>query len=165
MARKVVKLNALGGAIASVARAEIEKGKARTNKTLRGLVVKFWGNTINTTPLGIGKRRGRARGSWIVGESVTSETGTPNKKKNGERYVAERLPKKLLGKKVFLFSSNPYINVLEFGGYPDPVKKGTFVKGKGFEIRSANGFSRQAPKGMARINGFNLRVAIRTAFK
>lgn len=163
---QVVKLNALGGAIANVARQGVEEGKARTNKKLRGLVVKHWGNVINITPLGIGDRRGRARGDWIVAEAVTGQKGTPNKKKNGERYVSRKLPKKLLGKKVFLFSSNPYINMLEFGGYIKNPKNGTYnPRTRRFEIRSANGFSRQAPKGMARINNFNLRVGIRKAFK
>lgn len=43
----------------------------------------------------------------------------------------------------------PYIRKLEYGGYPDPVKKGSWdKKKKTYVIKTVGGFSRQAPKGM-----------------
>lgn len=63
---------------------------------------------------------------------------------------------------IVLFNNQPYAEVLEFGGYPNPPKKGSWVKsgfsrvGKGgkvhksggYEIRSSGGFSKQAPRGI-----------------
>lgn len=50
---------------------------------------------------------------------------------------------------VWITSNLVYVPVLEFGGYPDPVKRGTFDKKLGrYVIKSAGGFSKQAPHGM-----------------
>jgi len=69
----------------------------------------------------------------------------------------------------FLSNPTPYAPVIEDGGYPSPVKRGTRVRNKlrrsrrrslakkgllppdqeaDYEIRSAGGFSKQAPQGM-----------------
>ena len=54
----------------------------------------------------------------------------------------------------------PYIAVLEYGGYPDPPKKGTHLtskqskdgkSGPGYFKFSQNGYSAKAPNGMVRI--------------
>lgn len=49
---------------------------------------------------------------------------------------------------IYIENNLPYINTLEYGGYPDPVKKGTYEKGTGYVIKSRGGFSKQAPHGM-----------------
>ncbi|WP_151961772.1 hypothetical protein [Acinetobacter bereziniae] len=53
-----------------------------------------------------------------------------------------------LGDKAYIQNNTPYGDVIEYGGYPDPVQKGTWVKGKGYIKKSAGGFSRQAPNGV-----------------
>lgn len=53
-----------------------------------------------------------------------------------------------LGDKAYIQNNTPYGDVIEYGGYPDPVKKGSWVKGKGYIKKSAGGFSRQAPNGV-----------------
>jgi hypothetical protein len=104
---------------------------------------------------------GRARASWNV------SVGTPN---GDYPDVFRRTYKPLTATQgsaraalrglgpyevVWITSGLPYIRVLEYGLYPKPPRLGTLVKNrKGqrhFEIRSAGGFSKQAPQGMVRI--------------
>ena len=57
----------------------------------------------------------------------------------------------VLGKTSCLANGLPYGPILEYGGYPNPPKKGSYVKGSGYVIKSVGGFSRQAPQGMVRV--------------
>lgn len=51
--------------------------------------------------------------------------------------------------KIIIFNNLPYAGVLEEGGYPKNPKRGSWnPKTKQYEIRSAGGFSKQAPKGI-----------------
>lgn len=50
--------------------------------------------------------------------------------------------------KVYIQNNTPYGTALENGGYPNPVKKGSWVKGVGYVKKSAGGFSKQAPLGI-----------------
>jgi hypothetical protein len=53
---------------------------------------------------------------------------------------------------IFMTNNLPYIGVLEYGGFPNPPKVGSRVKGKKFgSIKSVGGYSYQAPKGMVRV--------------
>ena len=53
-----------------------------------------------------------------------------------------------LGDTAYIQNNTPYGDVIEYGGYPDPVKNGSWVKGKGYIKKSSGGFSRQAPNGV-----------------
>lgn len=77
--------------------------------------------------------------------------------KNGQGDVfaanAMKIASFELGDIAFIQNNSKQAIVIEFGGYPNPVKKGTWVKGKGkskgyYKILSVNGFSRQAPQGV-----------------
>ena len=98
---------------------------------------------------------GRFRGSW------TSTSSRPSRITNA-RWRTDRaikseaiakLTKAIEKQTTFYIVNNlPYANVLEYGLYPKNVKKGTKNrKTKRFEIRTVNGFSRQAPAGMVRV--------------
>ena len=63
------------------------------------------------------------------------------------------MPKSILGKRLFFTNNLPYINKLEYGGYPNPPKN---VTGK-----TAGGFSLQAPIGWVRKELKKMRKAIR----
>lgn len=64
-----------------------------------------------------------------------------------------KLPKNVLGKKIFFTNSTPYINKLEYGGFPSPVKQGSWDKiSESYVKLSANGFSNKAPNGFVRVN-------------
>lgn len=50
---------------------------------------------------------------------------------------------------VWITSALVYVPILEFGGYPDPVQRGTYDRALGrYVVKSAGGFSKQAPQGM-----------------
>lgn len=51
--------------------------------------------------------------------------------------------------KIILFNNVPYAETIEFGGYPNPPKQGSWdKKSHGYVIKSEGGFSKQAPKGV-----------------
>jgi hypothetical protein len=90
---------------------------------------------------------GRARGNWIISESQAQGTSDNT---TGQRYhdVSE-IPITNYNQPAYIENNLPYIRVLEYGGYPNPVKKGTYnKKTKKWEKRSENGFSKKAPQGM-----------------
>lgn len=142
---------------------DIKKNIAAFNggveKTMRGTAIDVFGSVIMMTPAD----EGRARASWVATGSKPSSVITNNSDANGSATVLKMIDKVSSLEKwdAFTLASNlPYIEVLELGGYPDPVKKGTLIK-KGdrkkkiapvYEKRSKSGYSTQAPNGMVRIS-------------
>lgn len=53
-----------------------------------------------------------------------------------------------LGDVAYIQNNQPYAPAIEYGGYPNPPKKGSYVKGHGYVVKSVGGFSRQAPQGV-----------------
>lgn len=166
MGSRTIKPLQLGNALNDIL-AEFDKtSKAKANKGLRVAIVKTWGDIIEDTPIGITGTDGKTRGSWFIGRSVTKKLGRRNKTK-GRTYVRNQTAKiDLLRTKIFLYNNSPNINMLEYGGYVKNPKKGTFNKNtRKFEIRSAGGFSKQAPKGMARKNVLMWRTNLKNSFR
>lgn len=128
-------------------------------KTMRGTGIKVFGSIIDMTPVD----EGRARASWIATGKKPSTKVTTNSDKDGSATKNKMIDTilTLQDYTFFTLTSNlPYITVLEFGGYPDPVKKGTLVK-KGdrkrkiapvYEKFSKSGYSTSAPNGMVRVS-------------
>ena len=103
---------------------------------------------------------GRFRGNWFASGSQPSVKVTNKTDKGGSGTVAA-MQKVVFGLEdwsTFTYTNNlPYANVIEFGGYPDPVKLGTQTgktpEGKPiYEKFSKGGFSKQAPHGVVRRN-------------
>lgn len=109
---------------------------------------------------------GRARASWIVtvgggtpaNRSVPAEGSYAELKSHngavahGTAAAGQALAGLQPGQTVWISSALPYILVLEFGGYPNPPKRGSYdKKTKSWVVKSAGGFSRQAPQGMVRV--------------
>jgi hypothetical protein len=67
------------------------------------------------------------------------------------------------GKITYLSNNLPYIAVLEYGLYPNPSKGGRTIKGVHYGLNTINGYSRQAPAGMVRINMARIQDIIRDA--
>lgn len=62
---------------------------------------------------------------------------------------------------VYVVNARPYAPVVEEGGYPDPVKRGSWDrKRKRFVIKSAGGFSKQARRGMLLVTIMGVRQVI-----
>lgn len=106
---------------------------------------------------------GRFRANWQYGFGVQpgGVLDAEDLSKDGSetaRKIADQVAK---GVGVhFIVNNLPYAEVIEYGKYPDPVEKGTYVKagqtkygitGPGYVQRSADGFSKQAPAGVLRI--------------
>jgi hypothetical protein len=146
-----VKMGGLNKAITKIFIDSRAETLVRANRALRAVVVKNWGDVIKSTPVDTG----RARGNWFLTQnspSSSKESGTQNK---GPAYVFTNTNAAMFGTKWFLTNNLPYILKLEFGGY------GTISPKK----VTAQGFSKQAPAGMVRINTARFPAQIARAFK
>ncbi|URC15386.1 tail protein [Paraglaciecola Antarctic JLT virus 2] len=139
----------------------IAKNRADSNLKVRGIFFDGMSSVIKPTPVD----EGRARNNWFFTTGVPfSLTSSRGKDKEGAGSIASlsSMPKDVLNKKMYLTNNMPYIETLEYGGYPSLVKKGTRnKKTKEFEIRSAGGFSKQAPGGWVRGAVIRMANAIR----
>lgn len=130
----------------------IAKTKKKANNSLLKIYFSGLSRIIRETPTDTG----RAKNSWFLtsGSSFSLLSGRDsNKGGEGSLGSLSEIPKNVLGKKIFFTNNLPYIGVLEYGGYPNPVKEGSYnKKNKSFEILSISGFSKQAPGGWVRSN-------------
>lgn len=121
-----------------------EKVGDEADKMFRTFAVNVYNNVIALSPVDTGRYRNAHHIS--IGSPSLAENG-------GGIGLVLSLPKHTYPI-VYLQNNLPYASVIEFGGYPNPVKRGTRVKGKkiagkqAYEIRSVNGFSYQAPQGV-----------------
>ena len=101
---------------------------------------------------------GRFRQNWNLAYTVMNETIT-DETSHGFQGKIDAIRRELLtmpiGGVFWLTNSLPYALVLEYGLYPNPPKRGTYVKGEGWVIKSIGGYSKQAPHGMVRIAARN----------
>lgn len=108
--------------------------------------------------------KGRARNNWFLTVGTSSRsTRAPNKSGSGSTASIGRIPKDILNKKVFYTNNLPYITTLEYGGYPSPVRLGSWDKRKKKYVKkSKGGFSKQvAPRGWVRIALAHIKKGIR----
>jgi len=105
---------------------------SRKNDLLRAQYIQTFSEVIIGTPVDTG----RVRANWFLSQDTPSNKTTQSTSPSNE---ANKIPRQVLGKKTFLSNNLPYINVLEFGGFP---KKST--------DKTSGGFSRLAPKGWVR---------------
>lgn len=125
-----------------------------TEQAVRGIAIALFRDIVQATPVDTG----RLRGNWqtTMGAPASGEIDREDKSGNAAGGEIVTVVGQLKDGSVFLTNNLPYAGVVEFGEYPDPVKKGTRVetgKNKGqYEIRSKGGFSKKAPQGMLRLN-------------
>lgn len=121
----------------------------RQNDNVKGIYLAGLANVVSGTPAD----KGRARNNWFLSIDDPSEKVTSSKSSAGTNSIRQalKMPKIVLGKKIFFTNNLSYIGALEYGGFPSPVKKGSYIKSsKSFEVLSINGFSKQAPDGWVR---------------
>lgn len=117
------------------------------NKGLRSIYFETLADIV-AGDIGTPADTGRARQGWFL--TVNNPTSSVN---GGGVSQLTKMPKNVLGKKIYFTNNTSYINVLEYGGFPSPVKKGSYDKiSKSYIKLSANGFSKQAPNGFVRVN-------------
>lgn len=139
-------------------RKNVSKAIVELKKTTNDNLKKIYFNGLSKIIIGTPVDSGRARSNWFLTTNIPSSSTTAL----SNRIENIDLPENVLGKKIYLTNNLPYIESLEYGGYPNPVKNGTWNKKRGsFEIRSINGFSEQAPKGWVRTQLIRMQNKIR----
>ena len=104
----------------------------------------LYSSIVQKTP----KDTGRAQGNWNVSVGTVDSTVDPSK--TTPQYKSpKQFPEPNGDDPIYISNNLPYITKLEYGGYQDPVQKGTWnPKTKQYEVRSEGGFSKRAPEGM-----------------
>lgn len=121
--------------------AELQKKKIKDIR--KSFVFQLYSSIVQKTPVDTG----RARANW----DVTIKTPSTSQTKSTKVKFANKhqLPKADNDESFFIANNLPYIETLEYGLYPDPVKRGSWDKNKKMYVKkSQGGFSKQAPNGM-----------------
>lgn len=127
-------------------------GQKQADERFRELAADLFFDIIQDTPVGIGLTKGQLKGGWAVTVSGASSKMKPTQPLT-KAQIIQKLKRATMKTGAYLTNNQPYANVVEYGGYPVPVKFGTWNEEKGeYEIRSQGGFSKQAPAGMVRRN-------------
>lgn len=131
---------------------DVAKYAKLTNSSLdetgRAIALELFGSTVKSTPVATG----RAKGSWqtTIGSPAS---GDPERTEAAALSEINRETDRFsMGKVIYLTSNLAYIGKLEFGLYPGGGPKTT-----------ADGFSTQAPAGMARTNAARIQSMVRKA--
>lgn len=125
------------------------EGLERVNKDLRGVYLSGLLNVVKGTPVD----EGRARNNWFFTIGTPSNKATTSKSKGlGAIRSVRQMPDYVLNKKMYFTNNLPYIETLEYGRYPNPNKG----------IKTAGGFSTQAPGGWVRATLIAMRNKIKT---
>lgn len=106
---------------------------------------------------------GRTRSSWSVsrGQPAPSPRGGASRPPVDAMQATSAMQGMGPYETVWIASSVPWIHVLEYGGYPQTPRRGSWDKqAKRWVIKSAGGFSRQAPRGMVRITVAAVKAAL-----
>jgi hypothetical protein len=126
---------------------EVEKAnriaEQQTEEVIQAACIAMFSKVLKATPVD----EGGARNNWFTSLHAEPQLQKRRSLKRGGEANNEMLNTVMnykLGNRVFFINRMPYINVLEFGRYPNPPKGG---KGK-----TQGGFSKQAPRGMVRVN-------------
>ena len=120
----------------------IAENKKQANNDIRAVYFNGLRAVVSQTPV----NEGRARNNWFlsVGQPFSLAGRDKDKGGNGSHRSVSQMPAWVLNKKVYFSNNLPYIGVLEYGGYPNPVKLGTYdKKKKKYVKRSEGGFSKQ----------------------
>ena len=156
--QKVIKPKSLGKEIAAILKRFKKESLSYADKITHDVGVNLFGQIIEDTPIGDfdPDHVGTLKGNWVVSTGNPSAS-LPNKRspRRTRKGIKSKVSKKIASgkKKAFLTNNSEYAGVVEYGGYPFPVKLGTWNKRLGrYEIRSDKKFSKQAPAGMMRIN-------------
>ena len=120
----------------------ITKHVERKGDRLRRLIMDGLANIVEGTPVD----EGRTANNWFL--KIGSPYRGTTELTTGNANPQSKMPKNILGKKIFFANNMPSINPLEYGGYPNPAKRGSWDKGKkAYVINTLNGFAKSAGQG------------------
>ena len=116
-----------------------EKSKANTDDVIAGTCLDLSRRIILRTPVD----SGQARWNWQSSISSPENGILSGDDKSGSKAInkAANVSVNASGNIFFLTNNMPYINKLEFGGYPSPSPSG----------KTSGGYSTQAPEGFVRV--------------
>ena len=122
------------------------------NNTITAAYIYGLGEIIQATPVHF-KDGGRLKNNWLlsVGWPTLGTTVSANSTGASSYAQLSRIPADVLGKKIYFVNNLDYAAVVEYGGYPNSVEKGTYTGNGNYQKLSSGGYSRQAPNGMARV--------------
>ena len=105
---------------------------------------------------------GRVRNNWFltVGSASGSSGRAKDKGGNGSLSSLNGMPSWILNKKIFLTNNMPYIETLEYGGYPNPSKGKKTTSGYSNQLRPF-----KSPKGWVRATLIDMADKIRAFSK
>jgi hypothetical protein len=115
----------------------------RMNTNLKGVYLSGLGNIIAAD-------EGVHRNAWRLSAGAPSGTKVKTGSETGANSIAQvaKMPPLVLGKKIFFTNNAPAIETLEYGYYPNPVKKGSYIKeSKSYQKLSIGGYSKQLVEG------------------
>ena len=115
----------------------INKLEDSLDKDLRGVYFAGLSAIIKETPVD----SGRARNNWFLTVNAPSNQTTTSKSQGlGAIRQLSKMPKSVVGKKLYFTNNLPYAHLLEYGGFT--TKPST--------EKTVRGFSKQAPNGFVR---------------
>lgn len=130
----------------------VEKTKRNNETVMRAVSLKLFSSIIKASPVDTG----RFRMNWQTSGASPATGIVAGVDPTGASAISAAtnfVTSTSSWQELTLTNNLPYANVIEFGGYPSPVLKGTYnSKTKKYEIRSVGGFSKQAPSGVVRVN-------------
>ena len=115
------------------------------NDEVSGIYFNGLAFVIRRTPVDTG----RVRNNWFLTTREPSSKVRVGKNQGGGASFTQlkKIPKRVLGKRVYFTNNLPYIKTLEYGGYSKKSKTGKTKNG--FSIQAPNGFVRDQLKLMA----------------
>lgn len=126
------------------------------NKKVKAIYIQGLSAIITQTPVSF-KDGGRLRNNWFLTTEKPSQSKRgPNSRGSASYSSLNKMPDYVLDKTIYFTNNMPYANVVEYGGYVKNPKYGTWT-GSGLQKLSQNGYSKQAPNGMVRINLVKMR--------
>lgn len=128
------------------------------DRMYRGFCLTVWNNLVLHSPVMHGTYRANHNISFGTPDYSYDLSKEKDPQDSGRmRAVLNAIPQGRFPT-VYITNAMPQASTIEFGGYANPVKYGTWNKQtKQYEIRSIGGFSKQAPSGVYGVS-FNAAV-------
>ena len=133
----------------------ISENKKQANTNIKGLYFSGLRTIIKGTPVD----EGRARNNWFL--TVGNPSGLVGRGEstsgNGSDASLMTMPESVLNKKIYFTNNLPYIETLEYGGYPNPSNGD----------KTTGGYSKQltpfkSPKGWVRATLISMANKVRS---
>ncbi len=128
----------------------VKNANADINTFKTNLAFALYSSVVKKTPVDTG----RARANWNISTGKIDASTSSKTLKSGLKYKAGDI-KSSSDETIYISNNLPYIQKLEFGGYPKDSKSG----------KTINGYSKQAPNGMVGVTMANIKNIVSAVAK